>query len=40
MLSRFAEGIKEEFSHQLGAQREDFQKQLAVIGEGHQMSKG
>ncbi len=37
VLSRFAEGIKKEFSHQLGVQREDFQKQLAVIGEGHQM---
>ncbi len=37
MLGRFAEGIKKEFFHQLGVQREDFQKQLAVIGEGHQM---
>jgi len=37
LLGRFAEDIKKEFSHQLGVQREDFQKQLALIGEGHQM---
>ena len=37
ILCRFTENIKKEFAHQQGIQREDIQKQLAMIGEGHQM---
>jgi hypothetical protein len=37
LLDRFKEDIQGEFRHQLGIQREDFQKHVAVIGEGFQM---
>ena len=37
MLIDFKDEIKGEFQHQLTVQREDFQKQLAFVGEGFQM---
>jgi ACT domain-containing protein len=37
LLGRFKEDIRGDFRHQLGIQREDFQKRLAVIGEGFRM---
>ena len=37
MLIDFKDEIKGEFQHQLNVQREDFQKQLAFVGEGFQM---
>ena len=37
MISAFTIDIKREFQHQLTVQREDFQKQIAFVGEGFQM---
>jgi hypothetical protein len=37
MMVDFKDEIKGEFQHQLTVQREDFQTQLAFVGEGFQM---
>ena len=37
MMGRFRGEIAEEFRHQLGAQREDFQHKLDLVVEGQQM---